>query len=129
MASYIETSKFCKTCNKQVLARRKGVNHILHLILSICTIGWWIIIWILVVISNIIRVGEWRCSVCGKICWTIGETSVGITDVFKSTKSVDGVTESHQDSTPDQTKVFCSQCGEPNTKDNGFCAKCGKALT
>ena len=66
MASYIETSKFCKTCNKQVLARRKGVNHILHLILSLCTVGFWVIIWILVVISNIIRVGEWRCSVCAE---------------------------------------------------------------
>jgi hypothetical protein len=128
MASYIETSKFCKACNKQVLARRKGVNHILHLILSLLTFGIWVIIWILVVVKNIVVVGEWRCSTCGKICWTIGETSATVTDIFKS-KPVDGVTESHQDSTPDQTKVFCSQCGEPNTKDNGFCAKCGKALT
>ena len=128
MASYIETSKFCKTCNKQVLARRKGVNHILHLILSLFTFGIWVIIWILVVVKNIVVIGEWRCSTCGKICWTIGETSATVADIFKP-KSVDGVTESHQDSTPDQTKVFCSQCGEPNTKDNSFCAKCGKALT
>ena len=127
MASYIETSKFCKTCNKQVLARRKGVNHVLHLILSIFTVGWWIIIWVLVVIKNIIVVGEWRCSVCGQICWTIGETSMTVADIFK-TKSVDAVTESHQDSTPDQTKVFCGQCGEPNTKDDSFCGKCGKTL-
>ena len=128
MASYKETSKFCKTCNKQVLARRKGVNHILHLILSLFTFGIWVIIWILVVVKNIVVVGEWRCSTCGKICWTIGETSATVADIFKS-KPVDGVTESHQDSTPDQTKVFCSQCGEPNTKDNSFCVKCGKALT
>ena len=51
------------------------------------------------------------------------------TDVENLKSSVDGVAESHQDSTPDQTKVFCTQCGEPNTKDNSFCAKCGKALT
>ena len=51
------------------------------------------------------------------------------TDVENLKSSVDGVAESHQDSTPDQTKVFCTQCGEPNTKDNSFCVKCGKALT
>ena len=50
------------------------------------------------------------------------------TDVENLKSSVDGVAESHQDSTPDQTKVFCTQCGEPNTKDNSFCVKCGKAL-
>ena len=30
---------------------------------------------------------------------------------------------------PNVTKVFCTQCGEPNTKDNSFCVKCGKVLT
>lgn len=58
---YQETSKYCKRCVKQVLARRKGTNHILHLLLSIVTGGIWIIVWILCSI----KIGGWRCSQCG----------------------------------------------------------------
>ena len=56
-----ESSGFCEMCNKQVLVRRKGTNHLLHLILSILTAGVWIIIWILASI----KIGGWRCSQCG----------------------------------------------------------------
>lgn len=30
---------------------------------------------------------------------------------------------------PQQTGVFCSKCGAPNTADAGFCSKCGEKLT
>lgn len=56
-----EATGFCKFCNKQVMIRRKGTNHILHLILSIITCGLWIIVWILVSI----KIGGWRCTQCG----------------------------------------------------------------
>ncbi len=56
-----ENSGFCGMCNKQVLVRRKGTNHILHLILSILTAGLWIIVWILASI----KMSGWRCSQCG----------------------------------------------------------------
>lgn len=55
------TQKFCKACNKNVLAVRKGTNHVLHLIMSIVTCGVWIIIWIL----SAIKIGGWRCPSCG----------------------------------------------------------------
>ena len=42
--------------------------------------------------------------------------------------SVDGVAESHQDSTPDQTNIFCGKCGESNSRDNKFCTQCGQTL-
>jgi hypothetical protein len=56
-----EATGFCKTCNKQVMIRRKGTNHILHLILTILTGGLWLIIWIL----SSIKIGGWRCTICG----------------------------------------------------------------
>lgn len=59
---YDETSKFCDYCNKQVLARRKGTNHILHFLLTVFTLGFWLIIWFL----SSIKIGGWRCSLCGK---------------------------------------------------------------
>lgn len=56
-----EATGFCKGCNKQMLIRRKGTNHILHFLLTIFTVGLWLIIWILASI----KIGGWRCSQCG----------------------------------------------------------------
>ena len=64
---YKETSRFCSNCNKQVLARKKGTNHILHLLLTLLTGGLWLIIWILCAIVN--GLGSWRCSFCGQKIW------------------------------------------------------------
>lgn len=46
-----EKSGFCATCSKHVMVRRKGTNHVLHLLLSFFTLGLWIIVWILVSIK------------------------------------------------------------------------------
>ena len=56
-----EKSGFCSVCDKQVMVRREGTNHVLHLILSVLTAGLWIIIWILAAI----KIGGWRCTQCG----------------------------------------------------------------
>ncbi len=56
-----KTSKFCATCNRQSLAVRKGTNHILHLLISCVTFGLWIPVWVL----TSIKIGGWRCNVCG----------------------------------------------------------------
>ena len=56
-----EATGFCKGCNRQVMIRRKGTNHILHLLLSCLTVGLWIPIWIFCAI----KIGGWRCSQCG----------------------------------------------------------------
>jgi ribosomal protein L37AE/L43A len=60
--AYQETSKFCSYCGKQVLARRPGTNHILHLLLTLITAGFWLIIWVL----TSVKFGGWRCSICGQ---------------------------------------------------------------
>jgi hypothetical protein len=56
-----EASGFCKHCDRQVLVRRKGTNHLLHLFLSLATFGTWAFIWFL----SSIKIGGWRCSNCG----------------------------------------------------------------
>jgi len=58
-----ESTGFCTLCQKQVLIKRDGPNHVLHLILTICTCGFWAVIWILMAISA--ACGKWRCSQCG----------------------------------------------------------------
>ena len=56
-----EKSGMCKACGRQVMVRRKGTNHVLHLILTLCTFGFWAIIWILASV----KIGGWRCTQCG----------------------------------------------------------------
>lgn len=51
----------CPNCKKRVLVQRKGTNHVLHLLLTIVTLGWWLIVWILASV----KIGGWRCSQCG----------------------------------------------------------------
>lgn len=60
--AFQESSKWCRSCKKQVLVRRPGTNHLLHLILSVVTAGVWVIIWLL----SCVRFGGWRCSQCGR---------------------------------------------------------------
>lgn len=59
--SMIEKSGVCPT-HGPVLARAKGPNHILHLLLTIVTAGLWAIIWIFACMGK----RDWRCPVCGQ---------------------------------------------------------------
>jgi len=56
-----QTQRFCNRCGRHRLFTRPGTNHILHLLLSLVTVGLWLPIWLLCAI----RVGGWRCTVCG----------------------------------------------------------------
>ncbi len=53
--------KYCKNCNELVAAHRKSTNHLFHLIASVVTCGFWLIVWGL----SCIKFGGWRCSKCG----------------------------------------------------------------
>ncbi len=61
MAVQQESTGFCKSCHKQVRIIRPGTNHVLHLLLTLCTFGLWVFVWILVSI----KIGGWRCAQCG----------------------------------------------------------------
>lgn len=58
-----EKSMFCKNCSKYVMVRKYGLNHIFHLILSLITAGFWLIIWLLLIILNSFK--NYRCTQCG----------------------------------------------------------------
>ena len=51
----------CRVCG-DVLVTRAGTNHILHLILTLITCGFWLLIWILASV----KIGGWKCSQCGR---------------------------------------------------------------
>lgn len=54
--------KYCKSCENMVDAERPTPKRILHLLLSLLTLGFWIIIWILAEVSR----KPYRCRECGR---------------------------------------------------------------
>jgi hypothetical protein len=61
--AFRESTGFCKYCKKQVLARAKSANHILHFFLTVFTAGLWIPIWIFCSLNTY---GRLRCTQCGQ---------------------------------------------------------------
>lgn len=53
---------YCEECGEYRLVKRRGVTHILHLLLSVITAGLWLFVWIFL---SIFTVGGWRCQTCG----------------------------------------------------------------
>ena len=45
----------------QVLAQREAPNHVLHLLLSLVTLGLWLVVWLLVSMKH----NPWVCPYCG----------------------------------------------------------------
>jgi hypothetical protein len=58
-----QATGFCKSCNKQSLLQREKTNHILHFLLTLFTCGAWVVVWALLSI----KIGGWRCAVCGTL--------------------------------------------------------------
>ena len=58
---YDEAAGYCDQCRRGRLIRRKETNHLLHLFLTLFTLGLWVVIWVL----SSIKFGGWRCSQCG----------------------------------------------------------------
>ena len=63
---------FCDVCTCRVRIERRGVNNILHLIMSIITAGVWLIIWLL---NHVVR-QPWRCVQCGSKSVWVGEWGI-----------------------------------------------------
>jgi DNA-directed RNA polymerase subunit RPC12/RpoP len=101
-----EKSGYCSHCNKNVLVRAQTPNHVLHLVLSIVTGGFWIIVWIILCI----RVKEWHCSQCGqRILASFGDNAEVIGSHTRRIKE-------------------CSYCGAKNRSEDYTCISCGKPL-
>jgi hypothetical protein len=56
-----QTIEYCEKCSKQTLHIAQAINHILHLLLSVVTGGFWIIVWICIGITS----GKGICTICG----------------------------------------------------------------
>lgn len=55
--------KPCRTCGKPTLHVQPGISHLLHLVLTILSIGMWLPVWILVTLN---AKTEAQCTICGR---------------------------------------------------------------
>lgn len=56
-----EASGFCAYCQRPVLGRREGVNHVLYAILTIFSCGLFGLVWFF----SMFTLGEYACPTCG----------------------------------------------------------------
>jgi hypothetical protein len=61
---------FCPVCKHRQTFERGHVNHVLHLVLSVITLGLWLVSWVAVVIGS--RCWPWSCTQCG---WRLSRLS------------------------------------------------------
>jgi hypothetical protein len=62
--SFHENTAGCYRCQKQVLIRAKATNHIFHLLMTACTIGLWIFVWLYYLVFHR---PSYRCTFCGYV--------------------------------------------------------------
>lgn len=56
-------SKHCGYCGKATRHAREKPNHLLHLILTVCTAGCWLPVWMLIGLLG--YTNPWLCQTCG----------------------------------------------------------------
>lgn len=55
-------NRWCGNCHARTKHARPGVNHILHLLVSVFLLGCWLPVWLML---GLFGGGSWRCSTCG----------------------------------------------------------------
>ncbi len=60
--------RYCTDCEQHVLGEKNSPNHVLHLLLTLVTVGFWGFIWVFTMVVDAFT--PYRCPQCG------GNTSV-----------------------------------------------------
>ncbi len=68
--SAIQGTGYCQMCGRQSYFTKPRVNHVLHLILSIVTLGAWLVVWAVLGALNASKAS--RCTTCG---WQQGRSA------------------------------------------------------
>lgn len=103
-----QSMEFCSKCQDHTLHIYPSTSHVLHFLLTLCTFGLWIFIWILMGMNN---KTAGQCSQCG------ANKGLFFTTGGKKSSQV----------SPD-THLKCPDCRELVLKDARKCKHCGCAL-
>lgn len=103
-----QTMKFCKTCNTQTIHLAPSTSHVLHLLLTLVTFGFWGIVWLIVYLNN---TTQSSCTKCGRFNGIFGSGTSGIATGASP-----------------QTHVKCPDCAELILKEAKVCKHCGCKL-
>jgi predicted RNA-binding Zn-ribbon protein involved in translation (DUF1610 family) len=95
----------CPNCGKNTLHVRPSTSHLLHLILTIVTVGFWLPVWFIIAQKN--QTND-QCTECGgKVGW-FGGSSGGNNSTAPTS----------------QTHVKCPDCRELVLKEARVCKHC-----
>ncbi len=106
MTTIMRHCKNCEQITKHELAR---TSHVLHLLLSLVTVGMWLPIWLLVALNNRSRA---TCTACGREVGMFGSSRGGVKGMLP---------------TP-ETHVKCPDCAELVRREARVCKHCGCRL-
>jgi hypothetical protein len=70
-----QTQGYCPNCRVYVLATREGMNHVLHLLLSVFLCGLWLPMWVLLTIVDG-ATATYQCGRCGSVTSSSGPAAV-----------------------------------------------------
>jgi len=65
-----ESLRYCKKCVRKTIHYKntKEMSWLMHLVLTIFTVGMWLVIWFVIMIWHVLTKpigGKWTCSQCG----------------------------------------------------------------
>lgn len=60
----IQSSRKCRACNRKTLHQRPKSSDLVHLVMTVLTVGLWLPIWVLAALGGLFS--AWRCQLCGK---------------------------------------------------------------
>lgn len=64
MSNKMTVRRKCRTCGEARIFEKQKQNNVLHLILSVVTVGAWIPVWFLIAVLTAFK--PYRCTVCGE---------------------------------------------------------------
>lgn len=103
-----QSMEWCDLCQCETLHIQPSTSHLLHLVLSVLTMGFWLPVWFIVARNN---ATQGKCSQCGREFGAFGSRRGGST----------------RGPTP-ETHVKCPDCAELIMKEARVCKHCGCRL-
>jgi len=61
------SGRVCCFCARPRVFRRSRINHSLHFMLALGTVGIWLLFWGMIILFQFVR--PWNCTVCGSRQW------------------------------------------------------------